>query len=219
MQVHRQHRADSGPFLLQWLRDTLGCYVHATHRLDKPTAGLMLFALSREAASQIGMAFQERRARKCYLALVRGHPADGLIEYPLRPPRDNLDSRPDTAKAAVTDLRVLQISEIDRPVGRYQTARYALVELQPATGRRHQLRRHLKHIFHPIVGDRKYGDRDHNRFAESLGFTRLALVSTGLNIPSLDLSHACLPDSQWRAMGSALGLGLTPPLSVPPESC
>ena len=77
--------------------------------------------------------------------------------------------------------------ELPVQVDRYPTARYALVELDPESGRRHQLRRHLAHETHPIVGDSTYGKGRHNRlFAERYGVRRLLLACTALDFPHPD---------------------------------
>ena len=76
-----------------------------------------------------------------------------------------------------------KLGEIELPVAvdRYPSSRYALLELNPVTGRRHQLRRHLKHIAHPIIGDATYGKGRHNRFfAEHLGCHRLLLACSAM---------------------------------------
>ncbi len=216
MLVHRQHRSQTGPFLLQWLRDRLGMRVFPIHRLDKPTSGLMVFGLCPESAAALSTQFRETLVEKLYLAIVRGHlHDDGLIDYALKPVRDRLSSRlSNEAQDARTRYRVLGRSELPTPVGRYSTARYSLLELAPETGRRNQLRRHMKHLFHPVLGDRKYGDRDHNRFQEELGFRMLALCSIGLSVnhpttgERLELFSA--PNPEWLQMAEALGFN--PPL-------
>ncbi|NNE69355.1 MAG: tRNA pseudouridine(65) synthase TruC [Rhodothermales bacterium] len=207
MQVHRQHRGDSGPFLLQWVRDHVGFRVYPVHRLDKPTSGLMVFAATSAAAATLSEAFRERQVQKSYRAIVRGHlDGDGSIDYALGPVRDRFSTSSDEKRSAVTDYRVLQRSEVPVPVGRYQTARYSLVDLRPRTGRRHQLRRHMKHVFHPIIGDRKYGDRDHNRFVTELGFSRLALCSVELSIDSLGISRSIPMDAELSLLANELQL-------------
>lgn len=207
MQVHRQHPGDSGPFLLQWVRDQIGAEVFPVHRLDKPTAGLMVLTDSREMAATLGEQFRERRVVKQYQAIVRGHlHEDGVIDYALGPVRDRFASQSDERREAKTGYRVIARSEMPSAVGRYETARYTWLSLQPHTGRRHQIRRHLKHIFHPIVGDRKYGDRDHNRFARTLGFDQLALCSTSLAFPELGVEYSVDPVPRWHQLALALGL-------------
>ncbi len=176
-------------FALQLLRDQLGCRVYPVHRLDKPTSGALLFGLSAEAARRMTESFADRRAVKTYLAVLRGYSAsEGLIDYPLveEPERrergqGGADREPREARTA---FRRLATVEIPHAVGRYATSRYCLVEAQPVTGRRHQLRRHFKHLFHPIIGDTRYGEGRHNRFfRERLDCPRLLLAAVELSFP------------------------------------
>ena len=169
------------------LRDQLGQWVWPAHRLDRPTSGLLVFALDRDGARELAMAFQEQRVRKEYLAIVRGHPPlGGIIRHALTV-KDDLGSRRNTdaePQSALTLYHRLARATVDWAVDRrYPTSRYALVRCRPATGRRHQLRRHLKHISHPIIGDSSYGKGPHNRaFAEALGESRLYLHASDLRL-------------------------------------
>lgn len=174
--VHRTALANADRFALQGVRDLLGRRVYPIHRLDRPTSGVLVFGLSPEAARGLGLAFQERRVDKRYLAVVRGYAATAdTIDYPLQED-ENGERRP-----AVTHYRRLATVELDMPVGRYASARYSLVEANPVSGRRHQLRKHFKHIFHPIVGDTTHGDGRHNRaLRERLGVERLLLMAERL---------------------------------------
>lgn len=177
-------------FALQEARDQLGQRVYPVHRLDKPTSGVLLFALDPETARRLTAQFTAAEVSKTYCAVARGYaPAAGEIDHPLREEPDRMtDDRAEADKAprqALTRFRRLASVELPHPVGRYQTARYSLLELSPRTGRRHQLRRHLKHIFHPIVGDTTHGDGRHNRFfRERFGNRRLLLAAT-----AMDLAH------------------------------
>jgi tRNA pseudouridine65 synthase len=123
---------------------------------------------------------------KRYWAVVRGHPpAEGVIDHPLSRQRDAYEFQGDRnsqeAQAAVTRFRRLATVELPVMVDRYPSSRYALIELEPVTGRRHQLRRHLKHIAHPIIGDATYGKGRHNRFfAERFGCHRSLLACVEL---------------------------------------
>ncbi len=163
-QVDRQETR----FALQLLRDQIGRRVWPAHRLDRGTSGVLLFGLDAEAATSLARQFQEGSIRKCYRAVVRGHPPPtALIDHPLAPISDPYLGVTETGPApqpARTQLRRLATFEIDQAVDRYPTSRYAYVELVPESGRRHQLRRHLKHIAHPIIGDATYGKGRHNRF-------------------------------------------------------
>lgn len=173
-------------FAMQLVRDQIGQRVYPVHRLDKPTSGVLLFALNQTTARETGALFSNGQVTKRYLAIVRGHTLEqDRIDYPLKEKLDKMtDSNVDPnkpAQSAVTDYHRRAIAELDHPVGRYATCRYSLLELYPQTGRKHQIRRHMKHIFHPIVGDTSYGDGRHNAFfREQLGLHRLMLAAAGL---------------------------------------
>lgn len=173
-------------FAIQILRDQIGQYVWPAHRLDRGTSGVLLFGLSKEMASQLGRQFEAGTVRKHYLAVVRGYPpASGSIDHALTRQRDAYEfqgERSSTeAQAALTHFRKLAEIELPVLVDRYPSSRYALLTLEPVTGRRHQIRRHLKHIAHPIIGDATYGKGRHNRyFAEQLGCQRLLLACVEL---------------------------------------
>lgn len=173
-------------FAIQILRDQIGQRVWPAHRLDRGTSGVLLFGLSAEIASALGKQFAAGTVSKRYLAVVRGHPPlAGSIDHPLSRQRDDYEFRgersSEEAQSALTHYRRLAEIELPVAVDRYPSSRYALLELEPVTGRRHQLRRHLKHIAHPIIGDATYGKGRHNRyFAEHLGCQRLLLACTQL---------------------------------------
>jgi tRNA pseudouridine65 synthase len=176
-------------FAVQLLRDQIGCRVHPVHRLDRGTSGVLLFALDRDIASALGAQFEAALVGKRYLAVVRGHPpAGGTIDHPLQRPRDDYELElPDVAEGepqrAVTHYRRLAIAELPHAVDRYPSSRYALLELIPETGRRHQIRRHLKHASHPVIGDATYGKGHHNRlFARLFGSDRLLLACVELRL-------------------------------------
>lgn len=173
-------------FAIQILRDQIGQRVWPAHRLDRGTSGTLLFALSPDIARRLGQQFEAGSVAKRYLAVVRGHPAgSGEIDHPLSRQRDDYEFQGERAsqeaQPALTRYRTLATVELPVAIDRYPSSRYALLELEPITGRRHQLRRHLKHIAHPIIGDATYGKGRHNRyFAEHLGCRRLLLASTHL---------------------------------------
>jgi len=173
-------------FAVQILRGQLGRRVYPVHRLDKPTSGLLLFALDPETAGIAGRAFARGEVAKTYLAVVRGVPdAEGIIDHPLQDePQRRAPGETFPLKPARTSYRPLASVELPFAVGRYPTSRYALVEARPLTGRRRQIRRHFKHVFHPIIGDTTYGEGRHNRFfREEFGCGRLLLASVGLTLP------------------------------------
>jgi tRNA pseudouridine65 synthase len=170
-------------FAVQWLRNQLGQRVYPVHRLDKGTSGALAFALDRGTAAALAAQFAGQQVRKTYLAVVRGWPAAcGLIEHPLEAVQDAYAPAADTGpKPCRTEYRVIATAELALRVDRYPTSRYALVELEPDTGRRHQLRRHLAHASHPIIGDSTYGKGRHNRlFANTYGVRRLLLACVRL---------------------------------------
>ena len=175
-------------FAMAMLRDQLGRWVYPVHRLDKPTSGVLLFAFDAETAKQVGSQFEQQSVRKRYLAIVRGHPPlGGIIRHAIAD-IDDLNSRrkrPDAEpQPALTLYHRLATRELPVSVDkRYSTSRYALMDLAPRSGRRHQLRRHLKHISHPIIGDTTYGKGPHNRFfKEQFGVDRLLLAAYQLSL-------------------------------------
>ncbi|RUO79495.1 tRNA pseudouridine(65) synthase TruC [Pseudidiomarina taiwanensis] len=185
--VHRSWLArEAQEFALQKVRDQIGQWVYPVHRLDRPTSGLLLFAKSAELAEKLAVQFRERHVQKTYHAVVRGYLGDGELDYPLREELDKIADRDVSvereAQAAVTRYTCLQQVELPVQVGkRHATSRYSLMQLHPLTGRKHQLRRHMSHLRHPIVGDSRHGDGRHNRFfREHLGIERLLLAATGL---------------------------------------
>ncbi len=175
-------------FAMQLLRDQIGRLVYPVHRLDKPTSGVLLFALDGGTARRVSVQFCSGAVAKSYLAVVRGYTATaGLIDYPLQEQQDRMtDAGAESdkpAQPAVTGYRRLATVEIAHPVGRYASARYSLLEVEPQTGRKHQIRRHMKHVFHPVVGDTTHGDGKHNRlFRDRLDCHRLLLAATRLEL-------------------------------------
>lgn len=176
MLVHRTRIAEEAEYAMQRLRDQLGQHVFVVHRLDRPTSGVLLFALSSEAARAMCAVFESRQVEKRYLAVVRGWTDEnGTIDHALR------EEKHKEAQQAVTHYRRLATVELDIPIGRYPKARYSLVEARPETGRMHQIRKHFAHIFHPLVGDTTYGEGRHNRlFRDQFGIDRLLLMATEL---------------------------------------
>lgn len=166
------------------LRGQLGEDVRPLHRLDKATSGVLAFARGAQAAREWRLAFESGQVRKRYLALVRGWPPEsGSIDYALaRDPEEPSAGQP--RLEALTHFRRLACFEWPFPVdGRHPTSRYALMSIEPVTGRRHQIRRHFKHIAHPLVGDTTHGKGAHNRaVAAWLGISRLWLHATELEL-------------------------------------
>ena len=162
---------------LKLLRDQIGHWLWPLHRLDKGTSGVLLFAKNADAARKWGLAFETGQVHKRYLALVRGWPdASGEVDHALA--RDpELPSAGQLRLPALTRYERLACFEWPfRVDGPHPTSRYALVAVDPLTGRRHQIRRHFKHIAHPLVGDTTHGKGAHNRaVAAWLGTQRLWL--------------------------------------------
>ena len=210
--VHRSRLAsDAKVFAMQLLRDQLGRHVYPLHRLDRPTSGLLVFALDSDTARLVNEQWAERSVEKTYHAVVRGYVDDGgIIDYPLKEELDKIadkDARGDKeAQQAVTEYRCLKRIELPFKVSKkHDTSRYSLVELKPKTGRKHQLRRHMSHIRHPIIGDSRHGEGRHNRFfRDQFGCDRLLLAATQIRFQHphskeiLDLSID-IPDELLRA--------------------
>lgn len=176
-------------FVMQTLRDQIGQHVFPVHRLDRPTSGVLLFALSAEVARLLSQQQEQQLWRKNYLAVVRGFLTEGgELDYPLKEQLDKIAdkfSRDDKApQQAISRYQPLQYIELPIPVSKYPAARYSLVALQPLTGRKHQLRRHLAHLRHPIVGDTSHGDGKHNAlFKQHFNCRRLLLIAKQLQLP------------------------------------
>lgn len=169
-------------FAVQLLRDQIGQRVWPAHRLDRGTSGVLLFALDADTAAALGKQFEAQTVAKRYLAVVRGHPPlAGVIDHPLTRQDDAVEGDTRPAQSARTHYRRLATVELPIRVDRYPSSRYALLSVVPETGRRHQIRRHLKHIAHPIIGDATHGKGRHNRmFAARFGCTRMLLACTAL---------------------------------------
>lgn len=173
-------------FVMQTLRDQIGQHVFPLHRLDRPTSGVLVFALSSEVASQVMPMFAEHDMEKTYHAIVRGwiEEADTL-DYPLKVELDKIADKytqvDKPPQEAVTAYRPLAQVELPFPSGQFASSRYCLMELKPKTGRKHQLRRHMHHLSHPIIGDTTHGDGKHNRyFRDSYDAHRLLLHASRL---------------------------------------
>jgi tRNA pseudouridine65 synthase len=164
--VHPGWAQDDGGLLRQ-VRQALGREVFPAHRLDRGASGLVVFALSSAVAGVLGRAFAEAQVDKSYLALVRGHPPEDVVIDHDIPAKEDGPRVP-------AQTRVRRLGTWDR---------YALCQAEPRTGRLHQIRRHLKHIACPIIGDVNYGKGEHNRrFREQFGLHRLALHAFRLQL-------------------------------------
>ena len=245
--VHRSFMdKDEVYFALQLVRDQIGKYVYPVHRLDRPTSGVLLFALTKEIAQKMNEAFAnksnsasdkniERKAEtegefeqsdeteltKTYYALVRGHLSitekSELIDHPLKEKLDKLGdknvSRDKAPQSAQTYYQVIKQASLPIPLGKFDSVRYSLVQLQPVTGRRHQIRRHLAHLRHPIIGDINYGDNKQNPFfIKHFGFKRLMLIAKSLSfihpVTKLKVTITAEFDEQWQYVFTMLNWSL-----------
>ena len=156
--VHRSSYADDATeFAVQELRNQLGRYVYPCHRIDRKTGGALLFALDENMLSLMQQQFAQNKVKKKYLAIVRGYTDDtGSIDYQL------INDKGKT-QDALTHYITISRSELNIPSGNFLSSRYSLGELQPQTGRFHQIRKHLAHIMHPIIGDRPHGCNKQNQ--------------------------------------------------------
>jgi tRNA pseudouridine65 synthase len=179
--------------------------VHLLHRLDRGTSGVLLVAQTPAAAARFGAAFRASRVDKTYLAIVRGSPpAEALVDHAI--PVDEGGPRAD----AVTLVRTIAVVQVEGSPLR--ETRYALVEAAPRTGRFHQVRRHLKHLGHPIVGDTNYGKSEHDRFVrERFGLARLALHAARIIVRDedgralVDVASPLADDMRETAVRMGLG--------------
>ena len=256
--VHRSFMdRDEIYFALQLVRDQIGQYVYPVHRLDRPTSGVLLFALTKEVARKLSEAFANKSSQaelkskpplntytnsntepeqqdnlaepavinnvdntslamvKTYYALVRGHLAvpAGFIDHPLKEKLDKLGdknvSRDKPAQLAQSYYQVQQQASLPIKVGKFDSVRYSLVEVKPVTGRRHQIRRHLAHLRHPILGDINYGDNKQNPFfIGHFGFKRLMLHAMSLEfnhpISDIKIKISAPFDHQWQQVFTEL---------------
>jgi tRNA pseudouridine65 synthase len=205
-------------FAMQLLRDQLGKMVWPLHRLDKGTSGILLFALSASVAKAMSEVFaltpSEHGLEKTYHAVVRGWPLQTqTIEHALKREDETAQHglRRQEVQSAVTHATRLSCYALPLPDRDFPVTRAALMELKPQTGRRHQLRRHMKHIAHPIVGDATHGKGPLNRALAQLAAPRLWLHASYLSVPHPDGGQLRLNDSpgtewaqwvQWEAQGS-----------------
>lgn len=158
-------------FLVDRLRAQFGKPVHLVHRLDRATSGCLLVAFDRETAGALGKIFMSREVSKDYLAVCRGWPeAELLLDYPL----DGGPGKPER-KPAITRFTRLAAAEIATPSEHHESSRYALLRCSPYTGRYRQIRRHLKHLSHHLIGDSSHGDGRHNRSFRMMGVHRMLL--------------------------------------------
>ncbi|MFQ3209468.1 MAG: tRNA pseudouridine65 synthase [Colwellia sp.] len=255
--VHRSYMdKDEIYFALQLVRDQVRQYVYPVHRLDRPTSGVLLFALTKDVATKLNEAFANKSSQvglrsqlktelavesdhnlvqqdkvaelstnegidgcdvamvKTYYAVVRGHLAipEDLIDHALKEKLDKLGdknvNRDKPAQSAQSYYQVKQQASLPIKVGKFDSVRYSLVEVRPITGRRHQIRRHLAHLRHPILGDINYGDNKQNPFfIEHFGFKRLMLHAKSLEfnhpVSNERIKISAPFDRQWQQIFTA----------------
>jgi len=205
-------------FALQLVRDQIGQYVYPLHRLDRPTSGVLLFALNADVARIMGEAFTNKTIQKTYLAITRGHlVGEGVVDYALKEKLDKIGDKfvdPNKpAQSAQTHYKTIDTAVVNEPLGKFDTVRYSLIELKPLTGRRHQIRRHLSHLRHPIIGDINYGDNKQNPFFHKyFGFKRLMLHAYQLTF-NHPISHTLITiqanlDEQWQGVFERLSFSI-----------
>lgn len=191
-------------FAADRLREQFGKPIHLIHRLDRATSGCLLLAFDRETAGMLGRQFMSREVEKHYLAVCRGWPDEDSfsIDHPL----DGGPGKPEK-KPAITHVRVLAKGELDEPAAGFPTSRYALIDCRPETGRFRQIRRHLKHIDHHLIGDTSHGDGRRNLAFRMRGVHRMLLHAHRLvlahPVTGQTLVPAAPPDA---AFAKALGL-------------
>ncbi|MDN0124693.1 tRNA pseudouridine(65) synthase TruC [Yersinia aleksiciae] len=210
-------------FVMQTVRDQIGQHVYTVHRLDRPTSGVLLMALSSDVARALSLQFEQHQIQKTYHAVVRGYVLEGgTVDYEMTEELDKIAdkfSRTDKApQPSVTHYQPLAQVEVPVAIGRYDTARFSLMELKPETGRKHQLRRHMAHIRHPIIGDSTHGDLRQNRgVAQHFDCSRLMLHASHLElihpVTGEVLSLTARWDDSWQGLMSHFGWsGIAPHL-------
>ena len=175
--VHRSPiAADVEEFALQLLKSQIGQWVNPIHRLDRKTGGVLLFALDKNTEKAMQLQFTENKVNKEYLAIVRGHtPDEEDIDYALRKENGMMQE-------AFTNYITLNRAELDVPFGGHATSRYSFIKARPATGRMHQIRKHMSHVFHPIIGDRTHGCNKQNKlFTERWEMSTMLLHASSLS--------------------------------------
>ncbi len=222
------HRCEATPAdevaLLQLLRDQLQQHVYPVHRLDQPTSGVVLFGLTSQSAASLVDQFTLRRVQKCYQAVVVGHsPDSGIIDIPLSASEGPAGTDTNTLKLsapvreAKTSYQTLAHYEPSWPSLRGFHWQLSLIEASPHTGRWHQIRRHLKSIGHPILGDRRHGDDTYNQALASLDQTnpndRLMLHASYIKFhhPTTGelMELRCDPDLTYQSIVHLMGNAIT----------
>jgi tRNA pseudouridine65 synthase len=206
--VHRSKMVGNAEaFLIDLLREQLGDSVYLAHRLDRATSGVLLAARTREIAAALGEQFMARAVHKQYLVVVRGwpEPAEDVIDYPLP---GSCETGP--RREARTRYRRLATVEVPIALGRYPQQRYALLLAEPESGRFRQIRKHLAHLHHPVIGDCQHGRGDHNRlYKQHFGCHRMLLHAWRLDFchpqTGEPISLRAPLDGEYRALLERFG--------------
>lgn len=193
-------------FLDERLREQFGKPIHLVHRLDRATSGCLLVAFDRDTAAALGQVFMSREVDKHYLAVCRGWPDEQVtVDHDL----DGGPGKP-VKKSAITRFVRLATAEIDTPSAQHPTSRYALLRCAPETGRYRQIRRHLKHLFHHLIGDSSHGDGRHNRNFRMLGVHRMLLHAWRLSflhpVSGARIVATAPLDAEFRKALAVLGI-------------
>ncbi|WP_299133690.1 pseudouridine synthase [uncultured Tenacibaculum sp.] len=174
--AHHSRNVSDEKSLLQLLDEQIKGKYYPIHRLDRKTSGIILLAKETKFVSKFQNLFTENLIQKTYYGIVRGHsPQSTIIDSPVKGRDSNV------YKEAETKLETIKQKILEIPVKPYDTSRYSLVKLTPKTGRLHQLRIHTNKISHPLIGDPKYGDKNHNMmFIENFDCDNLFLHAYSL---------------------------------------
>lgn len=202
--VHKSELAGDRWTVMQGLRDALGRHVFPVHRLDRKTSGVLVFALDAGFARELGTMFEQRKVTKRYLAIVRGWlQQEVVVDRALRKEDGH------QFQEASTWIGSIATAELPVSVGPFASARFSLVEAVPRTGRRHQIRRHLRGLNHPVIGDTVHGEGRQNRlFREHLNCHRMLLHAWCLELEVLGERIEAVPDDDFLKPAAALGWDL-----------
>ncbi len=208
--VHKTAISDDEVFVLQILRDQIGEFLYPVHRLDRGTSGVLIFALNKSSAAEIGYGFRENLHSKSYHAVCRGWSGESWeCTEPLRKAKDKEE------REATTAYRELRRYNLPYPCGKFESMWISLIEARPKTGIFHQIRRHCNHSNVPIIGDRMHGDNRYNHwFKEQMGNERLLLHCSEMRIILPDQKKeinlkADLPEEYKKILSSLEGYSVS----------
>ena len=209
LMVHANAWDRRAPNLINILGGSLHSRVRTVHRLDRRTSGVMVVALSKEGAADLSRQLKAGKVHKRYIAVVRGYTDEhGIIDRPLTK-SDSGEPLP-----ACTEFERIADSVVNEPVGRFEQGWFSLLRLTLHTGKRHQARRHLHYITHPIIGDPQHGDREWNEFVASrVGAWRLYLRAWELSFSLPETGDTITVQAGLPAgwLEGCRALGLHPP--------